>query len=110
MAQENEHIRKLIAARDREVEQHRNVADALAQAYERGETERMREVFISLQNTIEAIERAIQHEKMLAGRSILKERTGKVRRARRARCKIESARMSLLPNLPRLWELELNVS
>ncbi len=82
MAQENEHIRKLIAARDREVEQRRNVADALAQAYERGETERMREVFISLQNTIEAIERAIQHEKMLAGRSILKESTGKARRGK----------------------------
>ena len=32
MAQENEHIRKLIAARDREVEQYRNVADAFAQA------------------------------------------------------------------------------
>ncbi len=67
MAQESKHIRKLIAARDREVEQRRNVAEALAQAYERGETERMREVFITLQNTIEAIERAIQHEKMLAG-------------------------------------------
>ena len=66
MAQQNEHIRKLIAARDREVEQRRNVADALAKAYERGETERMREVFINLQNTIEAIERAIQHEEMLA--------------------------------------------
>jgi hypothetical protein len=66
MAQDNEHIRKLIAARDREVEQRRNVADALAQAYERGETERMREVFINLQNTIEAIERAIQHEKGLS--------------------------------------------
>ena len=32
MAQENEHIRKLIAARDRAVEQRRNVADALVQA------------------------------------------------------------------------------
>jgi len=67
MAQENEHIRKLIAARDREVEQRRNIADALAKAYERGETERMREAFINIQKTIEAIERAIQHEKMLAG-------------------------------------------
>ena len=66
MAQENQHIQKLIAARDREVEQRRNVADALAKAYERGETERMREVFINLQNTIEAIERAIQHEEKLA--------------------------------------------
>ena len=67
LTQENEHIRKLIAARDREVEQRRNIADALARAYERGETERMREVFINLQNTIEAMERAIQHEKMLVG-------------------------------------------
>jgi hypothetical protein len=50
MAQENEHIRKLIAARGREVEQRRNIADTLAQAYERGETERMREVFINLQH------------------------------------------------------------
>ena len=66
MAQENEHIRKLIAARDREVEQRRNIADALAKAYERGKTERRREVFINLQNTIEAIERAIQHEETLA--------------------------------------------
>ena len=45
MTQENEHIRKLIAARDREAEQRRNIADALAKAY--GETERMREVFIN---------------------------------------------------------------
>ena len=58
LTQEHEYIRKLIAARDREVEQRRNIADALAQAYERGETERMREVFINLQNTIEAMERA----------------------------------------------------
>jgi hypothetical protein len=65
LAQENEHIRKLIAARDREVEQRRNIADALARAYERGETERMREAFINIQNTIEAIERAIEHEEDL---------------------------------------------
>ena len=39
MAEGNGHIRKLIAARDREVEQRRNIADALAQAYERGEME-----------------------------------------------------------------------
>jgi hypothetical protein len=46
-----------VFGRTREVEQRRNVADALAQVYERGETERMREVFINLQNTIKAIER-----------------------------------------------------
>ena len=65
MTQENEHIRKLIAARAREVEQRRNVAGVVAQA-ERGETERMREVFINLQNTIAAIDRAIQDEKGLS--------------------------------------------
>jgi hypothetical protein len=64
MAQENEHIRKLIEARNREVEQRRNIADALAQAYERGKTEGMR-AFIAIQNTIEAIERAIEHEEDL---------------------------------------------
>ena len=37
------------------------------QAYERGETERMREAFINIQNTIEAIDRGIKHEKTLAG-------------------------------------------
>ena len=65
MTQENEQIRKLIAARDREAEQRRNIADALAKAYGRGETERMREAFINIQNTIEAIERAIEHEENL---------------------------------------------
>jgi hypothetical protein len=30
----------------------------------------MREVFINIQNTIEAIERAIQHEKILAGEAV----------------------------------------
>ena len=65
LTEENEHIRKLIAARDREVQQRRNTADALAQAYGRGETERMREAFINIQNTIEAIERAIEHEEDL---------------------------------------------
>jgi hypothetical protein len=65
MAQENEHIRKLIEARDRQVEQRRNLADALAQPYERGETEGVRETFTAIQNAIEAIERAIEHEEDL---------------------------------------------
>ena len=75
MTQENEQIRKLIAARDREVEQRRNIADALAQAYERGETERMREAFTNIQNTIEAIERAIEHEEDLEHEQDLAEPT-----------------------------------
>jgi len=35
MAEENEHIQKLISARDREVEQRRKVVAAFAQKYER---------------------------------------------------------------------------
>jgi len=65
MAQENEHIRKLIKARDRQVEQRRTIADTLAQPYERGETEGVRQAFIIIQSTIEAIERAIDHEEGL---------------------------------------------
>jgi hypothetical protein len=48
MPQENEHIRKLIAARDREVEQRRNVADALSQAYERGDAPHQSRRFAAL--------------------------------------------------------------
>ena len=65
MAQENEHIRKLIEARDHQVEQRRELADALAQPYERGETEGVRQAFIIIQSTIEAIERAIEHEEQM---------------------------------------------
>ena len=65
MAQENEHVRKLIEARHRQVEQRRTIADALAQPYERGETEGVRQAFIIIQSTIEAIERAIEHEEDL---------------------------------------------
>ena len=65
MAQENERIRKLIEARDRQLEQRRTIADALAQPYERGETEGVRQAFIIIQRTIEAIERAIEHEEHL---------------------------------------------
>jgi hypothetical protein len=66
MTQENEHIRKLIAARDREVAQRRDVAGALGENYKRGHTENMRMAFISIQNTIEAIDRAIAHENYIA--------------------------------------------
>ena len=66
MAEENEHIKKLIAARDREIAQRRDVAGALGEAYKRGHTENMRQVFIDIQNTIEAIDRAIAHEKLIA--------------------------------------------
>ena len=65
MVQENEHIRKLIEARGRQVEQRRILADALAQPYERGETEGVRQACIIIQSTIEAIERVIDHEEDL---------------------------------------------
>ena len=65
MAEENEHVRKLIAARDQQVKQRRDLADALAQPYEGGETEGVRQAFIIIQSTIEAIERAIEHEEQL---------------------------------------------
>jgi hypothetical protein len=65
MAQENQHVRKLIEARDHQIEQRRTIADALAQPYERGETEGVRQAFIIIQSTIEAIERAIEHEEDL---------------------------------------------
>ena len=67
MAQDNEDVQKLIAARDREVTHRRDIAKTLAEKHDRGDTENLREGFIKIQNVIEAIERAIQHEKMLAG-------------------------------------------
>jgi hypothetical protein len=67
VAEDNEHIRSLIAARDRAIEDRRDVAKVLGEKYQRGHTENMREVFEKIQSSIEAIERAIGHEKMLAG-------------------------------------------
>ena len=67
MAQDNEYVQNLIAARDREVTHRRDIAKTLAEKHDRGDTENLREGFIKIQNVIEAVERAIQHEKMLAG-------------------------------------------
>jgi hypothetical protein len=68
MAEENEHIQKLIAARDRQIEDRRNAAAALTEKYTRGHTEDMREAFVKIQDTIEAIERAIAHEEFIASK------------------------------------------
>jgi hypothetical protein len=57
MAQDNEYVQKLIAARDREVTHRRDIAEALAEKHNRGDTENMREAFIKIQDVIEAIER-----------------------------------------------------
>jgi hypothetical protein len=68
MAEENEHIQKLIAARDRQVEERREVAAVLGQKYERSTTEVNRSRFVTIQNTIEVIERAISHEGYMASK------------------------------------------
>lgn len=72
MAEELHHVRNLAAARDRLVEERRALAGAIALGYRRRRTDDshandMRGTFIALQNLIEAIERAIAHEKVLAG-------------------------------------------
>ena len=66
MAQDNEYVQKLIAARDREVTHRRDIAEALAEKHNRGDTENMREAFIKIQDVIEAIERAVWHERFIA--------------------------------------------
>jgi hypothetical protein len=67
MAQNNEYVEKLIAARDREVTHRRDIVEALAEKHNRGDTENMREAFIKIQDVIEAIERAVWHERYIAG-------------------------------------------
>jgi hypothetical protein len=67
MAQDNEYVQKLIAARDREVAQRRDIAEVLAEKHNRGDTENMGEAFIKIQDVIEAIERAVWHERYIAG-------------------------------------------
>jgi hypothetical protein len=46
MAQDNEHVQKLIAALDREVAHRRDVARILAEKQNRGDSENIREAFI----------------------------------------------------------------
>jgi hypothetical protein len=67
MAQDNEHVQKLIAARDREVAHRRDIAVHLAEKQDRSDKENMREAFIKIQDVIEAIERAVWHERYIAG-------------------------------------------
>ena len=66
MTQDNEHVQKLIAARDREVAYRRDIAERLAEKYNRSDTEAP-EAFIKNQDAIEAIERAVWHERYIAG-------------------------------------------
>jgi len=68
MADYNPHVDELQRARDRELAQRREVAKALAQQYEGGRAEEMRDDFIKIQATIEAIERAIAHEEYITSK------------------------------------------
>jgi hypothetical protein len=63
MADEKEHVQKLIAARVHAVKARRQVAEELAKDYKRGRTEEMREMFVKIQETIYAIDDAIEDEK-----------------------------------------------
>ena len=65
MSAQNPHIGKLIEARAQSVKERREVAQSLTQAYKRGKSENMQEVFIKLQSVIEAIDRAIEDERQL---------------------------------------------
>jgi len=66
MAQQNEHIKKLLVARDNEVVHRREVAAALAAQHQRGHEEDMRVAIVSIQNAIEAIDSAIADEKLIS--------------------------------------------
>ena len=68
MADYNPHIDELHRARDRELAQRREVAKALAQQYEGVRAEEMRDDFIKIQATIEAIERAMAHEEYICSK------------------------------------------
>lgn len=66
MAHDSEHLKKLTAARDRVVTERRQIVVALALEYKSGHTGETRERFISIQSTIEAIDRAIADERRIA--------------------------------------------
>lgn len=66
MDQENAHIKKLVTARDRMIQDRRAHAEALASEYKGEHTEKMRDGFIAAQKAIEAIDRAIAHETLIA--------------------------------------------
>ena len=65
IANENEHLAKLVAARSRSTER-REVASALTEKYKRSHTDNMRELLVQIQATMEAIDRAIADEKNMA--------------------------------------------
>jgi hypothetical protein len=66
MADENEHLAMLVAARSRMITERREVVSALPEKYKRAHTDDMRELLVQIQATIDAIDRAIADEKNIA--------------------------------------------
>ncbi len=69
MTEANDPVKTLIAAKHKLVDERRALAMAIALGYRRRRTDdvhtnEMRETFVAIQNTIEAIDRAIAHEKI----------------------------------------------
>jgi hypothetical protein len=69
MDRDNQHIEKLIAAREVVVTQRRNAVDVLSRPYERGNAQDMKQAFMAVQATIEAIDRALADERQIASKS-----------------------------------------
>jgi len=57
-----DHVKQLAAARERLVADRRSLAVALAEPHQRTHSENMRQTFLDVQATIEAIDRAIRDE------------------------------------------------
>jgi hypothetical protein len=62
MVEANEYLSRLVGARMRAVDLRRETAMAFAETFQRGRTEPMRELFVTLQNLIEVIDRALVDE------------------------------------------------
>lgn len=75
MNDEADPIKTLTTARGKFIDERRSLVIAIALGYRRrrtddSQTNDMRETFVGLQNTIEAIERAIVHERLIATQTI----------------------------------------
>lgn len=70
MTEDTDPVKALTTARDRMIEERRALTIAIALGYRRrrsddGQANEMRETFIDIQNLVDAMERAIAHEKMM---------------------------------------------
>ncbi len=72
---DDDHLESLGEAWRRLVNDRRSVATLLAKPYEPGKTEEWRESFVKIQQTIEAVNRAIREEAELQGRKSPLEKT-----------------------------------